>query len=159
MSRGKSRYIQGRYKVQNVNKYIGDTSKATYRSSWERELMLKFDHSSDVLRWSSEPFHIWYRSPLDGQKHRYFIDFLIVTRDREGNEHVTIIEVKPYAQCLEPKRQGKRKARYINETRTFLVNISKWEAALEHADKRGWHFKVVTEKGTYDASTFIRIDS
>lgn len=150
MSRQK--YKQGRYKPINRDKILGDPDKITYRSSWEFDLMRRFDTSPSILKWGSEVEgqHVWYRSPIDGQKHRYFCDFIVVTK-----EGVSLVEVKPYAQCFEPKKQGKKKARYITEVKTYLVNQAKWAAAREYANARGWVFKVVTERGTLSAEQVI----
>jgi hypothetical protein len=146
-----------RYKVKCPGMYIGNPNDAWVRSSWERTLMLRWDCSPSVERWGSEPFHIWYRSPIDGQKHRYFIDFVVIMKSPEGERVVNLIEVKPHAQCF-PPRGGKNKRRLILETKTYLVNQAKWHAAKRHADEKGWVFRVVTEKGTYSADQVLNQD-
>jgi len=37
--------------------------------------------------------------------------------------------------------------RYIEEVKTWGTNLSKWRAAQEFCDDRGWTFMVLTEKG------------
>jgi hypothetical protein len=140
-------FKQGKYKPQNPKKYIGDPTDIVYRSSWEMRLMKKFDESENVLAWSSESVIIPYFSPVDNKMHRYFMDFLVVAKGPNDTKVVSLIEVKPYAQTLPPKvSKGRKKQTIINETMTYLVNQAKWKAAEEYCRKKGWHFKVVTEK-------------
>ena len=114
--------------------------------------MQKFDTSPNILKWGSEVegMHIWYESPLDGQKHRYFMDFIVISCDESGNIQTTMIEVKPYKECFEPvRKQGKKKIQFINEVKTYVVNIAKWRAAYNIALKKGWKFLIITEKKTF----------
>lgn len=105
--------------------------------------MVKFDLSSEVIAWASEEVIVKYLSPVDNRVHRYFIDFLVVNKDKK----VTLIEVKPYAQTLLPEaKKGKSKARYVSEISTYMVNQAKWAAAEAYCAQKGWTFKVVTEK-------------
>lgn len=139
MARGKI----GKFTPLNPKKYIGDYNNITYRSGWEQKLMAKFDVSSEVIAWASEEVVIKYLSPIDNRMHRYFIDFIVVNKDKQ----VTLIEVKPYAQTLIPEsKQGKSKARMVSEVSTYLVNQAKWAAAEAYCKQKGWTFKVVTEK-------------
>lgn len=136
-----------KYNIKNPHKYIGDPTKIIMRSSWERKLAAKLDEADYVLKWGSEPFAIPYVSPVDGRTHRYFTDFIIITQDKEKNQLTTLVEVKPYSQTKEPvKKKGKRKQTYINECVTYMVNQAKWEAARKLCQKKGWVFKIFTEK-------------
>lgn len=137
-----SKYYQGRYKPRFPEKYKGDPSKITYRSSWELNCMTYFDKNPDIIWWASEELVIPYRSPIDGRKHRYFVDFLIKTKNKE----VIAIEVKPEAQTREPKPQKRLTKKYLTEVQTWGVNQAKWKAAHEYCLDRGWKFTVVTEK-------------
>lgn len=142
----KTKYTQGYFKPRNPQKYRGDPSNIVYRSGWELRLMSHFDMHSDVIWWSSEEKIIPYRSPIDGKVHRYFPDFLINTKNKEGLNETIMIEVKPASQVAEPKRQDKVTKKYINEVYTWGVNQAKWKAAEEYCKDRGWKFLTLTEK-------------
>jgi hypothetical protein len=136
----------GRYTPVNVKKYIGDPSKVWYRSLWERKAMVYFDTNENVLEWSSEEVVIPYLSPLDKRIHRYFPDFLIKVRSRDGSSKRILIEVKPEKQTKPPEKKKKVTKRLINEIATWGVNDAKWKAATDYCLDRGWEFKIITEK-------------
>ena len=136
---------KGKYKPKNVKKYVGNPTKVTYRSLWERRFMTYCDNSSSILSWGSEEVVVPYKSPIDGRWHRYFVDFIVEAKNKNGNKEILLIEVKPKAQCVEPKRKKKPTRRYLNEVRRWGVNSAKWKAAIEFAENRGWRFKILTE--------------
>jgi hypothetical protein len=136
---------KGKFRPINPKKYKGDPSNVIYRSRWELVLMKKLDEHPDVLEWSSEEIIIPYRSPIDGKMHRYFPDFYVKRKNREGIIESIIIEVKPYAQTLEPKVQSNITRRYIQEVHTYGINKSKWTQAQEYCKDRGWKFMIFTE--------------
>jgi hypothetical protein len=136
---------KGKFRPINPKKYKGDPSNVIYRSRWELVLMKKLDEHPDVLEWSSEEIIIPYRSPIDGKLHRYFPDFYVKRKNREGVIESIIIEVKPYAQTLEPKVQSNITKRYIQEVHTYGINKSKWTQAQEYCKDRGWKFMIFTE--------------
>lgn len=136
---------KGKFRPVNPKKYKGDPSNVIYRSRWELVLMKKLDEHPDVLEWSSEEIVIPYRSPIDGKLHRYFPDFYVKRKNREGVIESIIIEVKPYAQTLEPKVQSNITKRYIQEVHTYGINKSKWTQAQEYCKDRGWKFMIFTE--------------
>ena len=135
---------KGKYKVKNEKKYLGDSTKVTFRSLWERQVMKWLDDHPDVDKWNSEEVVIPYLSETDNRVHRYFTDFFI----RFQNGDTYIIEVKPDSQTKPPKepKTGRRTRRYINESLTYVKNISKWKAATDYCSQRGWTFQVWTEK-------------
>lgn len=137
---------KGYFKPRNPAKYRGDPTNVIYRSGWELKLMMWLDSHKDVLEWGSEEFFIPYRSPVDGRVHRYFPDFFVKRKNTEGKIETLIIEVKPFAQTQEPRKQDKPNRRYINEVVTWGINSSKWKAAQEYCLDRGWQFKLITEK-------------
>lgn len=140
------RYKQGQFKPKNPKKYLGDVDNIVYRSGWELKCMKHFDYSQTVLAWNSEEIIIPYISPKDNKYHRYFMDFLIVTKDKDtGEKKVTLIEVKPKAQTLPPKRQGKKKERFLQEAITYEVNQAKWAYARKYCEQKGWSFAIMTE--------------
>jgi hypothetical protein len=139
-------YKQGKFAPTRPEKYIGDPTQVVYRSGWERKMMRKLDESSTILGWSSETVIIPYISPVDGRAHRYFVDFLVVAKSPNGDKIVTLIEVKPYAQTIQPvKTARKTKERFMSEIATYAVNQAKWAAAEAYCVKRGWKFTVLTE--------------
>jgi hypothetical protein len=137
---------KGTFRPTNPKKYKGDHRNIVYRSRWELMLMQKFDTHPDVLEWGSEEIIIPYRSPLDNRIHRYFPDFLVKMKNRDGKIEEVLIEVKPLAQTKPPEIQSKPTKRYINEVATWGVNSSKWKAAEEVCKDRGWRFQIITEK-------------
>ena len=140
---------KGKYTPDNPAKYVGNPTKITYRSLWERRFMKWCDTHPGVLGWGSEEIVVPYISPIDNRSHRYFVDFITVTKDRNGNQKVTLVEIKPHKQCGPPEKKGKITRRYINEVKRWGVNEAKWKAATEFAENRGWTFKVLTEKDIF----------
>ena len=104
--------------------------------------MSYFDRNPDVVKWSSEEFVIPYVSPIDGKRHRYFIDFVVINKKGE----TFLLEVKPYKQTQEPKPKKTLTPRYIKEVQTWAINTSKWKAAQALCEEKGWKFDFITEK-------------
>lgn len=137
------KFKQGLFKPINPKKYIGDPTKIVYRSSWEYKLLKHLDTSDKIKGYGSEEIVIPYLSPIDNKTHRYFVDFIIVGT----NNKVLLLEVKPHAQTKVPKKTPKKtQERLLYEVNTYLVNQAKWKYAEEYCKKRGWEFKVLTEK-------------
>lgn len=139
------KYHQGKYKIKNRDKYLGDPDNIVYRSSWELKVLQWLDVHPDVISFSSEEIVIPYISPADGRYHRYFPDFFVKIRSKDGTVKSMILEVKPHAQAIEPVKKTKITKRYINEVVTYGVNQAKWKAAEEYCKDRKWEFKVLTE--------------
>jgi len=139
---------KGKYKPSRPDKYQGDPTKITYRSLWERKCMKLFDDNPNVITWASEEICIPYVSPVDGKKHRYYPDFMVELRNKNGEVETLMIEVKPFKQTKEPSKptSGRITRRYMTEVKTFAVNNAKWKAAEEVCHERGWCFKILTEK-------------
>ena len=95
---------KGSYKVKNIQKYQGDPTTVTYRSLWERKFMMYCDENTNILKWSSEEIVIPYRSPKDNRMHRYYPDFWIQIRNSKGIKEAILIEIKPKAQTIVPKK-------------------------------------------------------
>jgi hypothetical protein len=143
---GNKSYLQGKFSPRNPSKYVGDINSIFYRSSWERRAMVYFDNNENVLQWSSEEIIIPYVSPLDKKIHRYFPDFLIKVKQKEGIIKTFLIEVKPFKQTQQPEVGKKVTKRYITEIATWGVNDAKWKAAKEYCADRNWEFVLITEK-------------
>lgn len=141
----KTTYHKGKYIVKNKEKYVGDSENVIYRSSWELKFLNWCDYNPNVVKFSSEETIIPYRSPLDNQIHRYFVDAKIVVKNKTGELKTYIIEIKPYVQTQPPKKPERKTKRYINESYTYIKNQAKWKAAQKYAEDRGWEFKILTE--------------
>jgi hypothetical protein len=137
---------KGKFRPKHPKKYRGDPTKIIYRSLWERNCMRYFDDNPNVLKWSSEEVIVPYKSPLDGRYHRYFPDFLIRIKNKQGQLETIMIEVKPYKETKEPKPQKRLTKKYLVEVKTWSINKSKWEAAIEFCKDRKWKFMIITEK-------------
>ena len=134
---------------KNPQKYRGDPNNIIYRSRWEIIVMDRFDTDPNVISWSSEEVVVPYRSPIDNRMHRYFVDFLVTTINKDGRKETSLVEVKPAAQTRPPvlKEGASPKTRkYINEVCTYGVNTAKWKAATDYCENRGWKFVIITEK-------------
>ena len=136
---------KGKFRPINPSKYKGDPTNIIYRSLWERKLMSYLDNHKDILQWSSEEFFIPYRSPVDRRLHRYFPDFWIKKRSKDGQINNILIEVKPKKQTLPPEKKKRKTKGYIKEVMTYGVNEAKWKAAIEFCKDRRWDFKIMTE--------------
>jgi hypothetical protein len=135
----------GQFKPSNPQKYIGDYKNIIYRSSWEARVMNWLDKNPSIVSWASEEVVIPYISPVDGKWHRYFPDFVVKVRDRNGILKTMMLEVKPKKQTQEPIIQRRVTKRYITEVTTWGINQAKWKAATEYCLDRGWEFKLITE--------------
>lgn len=142
------KYHQGFFKPANRKKYRGDAEKIVYRSSWELNFMKWLDKNDDVLAWASEEFSIEYISPVDGKPHRYFPDLIFQIKDKYGKERTILGEIKPDVQARVPVKKNQKHKTFIKEVVTYGVNDAKWKAAKIYCLKRGWEFKIITEKNT-----------
>lgn len=136
---------KGQYFVKNKEKYKGDYTKVTYRSSWEKFIMEFLDGNPNVKYWNSEETIIPYFSNADGKKRRYFIDMTIWWE----NGDVHLWEIKPIKETRAPippaRLTLKAKQRFMNEIFTWTVNNDKWKTTVEICERKGWKFKIITE--------------
>jgi hypothetical protein len=140
------KYKQGQFKPSKPEKYKGDVNNIFYRSSWELKTFSILDRNPNVIEWSSEEIIIPYISPKDNKIHRYFVDIFCKLKNKNGIIETLLIEIKPLVQTSPPIK-GKRITKgFINEVLTYAVNDAKWKAAQDYCDKRGWKFKIFTEK-------------
>jgi hypothetical protein len=103
------------------------------------------DKNPSIVSWASEELTIPYISPVDSRWHRYFPDFLVKVKDKDGRMRTMMLEVKPKKQTQQPIPQRRVTKRYITEVTTWGVNQAKWKAATEYCLDRGWEFKLITE--------------
>jgi hypothetical protein len=138
-------YHQGVYTPKNPQKYIGNPNNIIYRSSWEKKVMLRFDTTPSILKWSSEEFVIPYVSPVDGRPHRYFVDFVVEYKTRDGKIKRAAVEVKPDAQTKLPATPKRMTKQFMESVETYAVNQAKWEAAKKWCANNGMEFIILTE--------------
>lgn len=146
-----TKFYQGRFVPRNPEKYEGNPSNIIYRSSWELKYMIWCDTNSSIVKWSSEETIIPYLSPIDNKMHRYYVDFKIQVKTKDGIK-IYLVEVKPFNQTIPPKttKRTKRKTKqYLNEVFTWGKNNAKWEAARRYCKERNYEFKVITEKDLF----------
>jgi hypothetical protein len=131
-------FAQGVYDVAHKEKYVGD-KPPYYRSSWELAFMRMCDSHPNIVKWANEAIRIPYQNPLTGKYSMYVPDFMIQYLDRDGTEHVELIEIKPANQTtMENARSNQHKL-------SVAVNAAKWTAASEYCQRRGIRFRVVNE--------------
>jgi hypothetical protein len=139
-------YHQGIFTPTNPHKYVGNATNITYRSSWELKFMKWADTNPSVEFWNSEEIIIPYLSPVDNRMHRYFTDFAIQVKNRMGDTKKYIVEIKPEAQTVPPKRGKRTTNKYVEALSTYAVNQAKWKQADQFCKKNGMEFMVLTEK-------------
>ena len=135
---------KGRFVPKNPKKYNGDPNNIIYRSSWEVRVMKYLDENPNVIWWASEELPIPYRSPIDNRVHRYFPDFIVKVRRKDGLVMTYILEVKPESQTKMPV-QKRRTKKFLQEAATYAINQEKWRAADIFCKEHGWQFKILTE--------------
>jgi hypothetical protein len=137
-------FTQGYYTPKNKEKYIGDSTKIIFRSSWELNLHLFLDNNPKVLKWASEPIAIPYLKPTDKQIHKYYPDYYVEYIDKNNVLHKEIIEVKPHKQTIVSKSHNRRSKIY--EDIQFAINKAKWLSCTLFCKKHGLTFRLLTEK-------------
>jgi hypothetical protein len=126
------------FRPKNAHKVVGNVNNIVARSSWEWRFMLYCDNNPNVIAWGSEIKAIPYISPKDNKIHRYFVDFFIKAKDKNGQLVNYAIEIKPRTQTVKPKRNCKAML-------TYMINEAKWEAANKWCEENNFIFKVMTE--------------
>lgn len=134
----KGKFKQGKYQVQNPEKYIGN-GPPIYRSSWEANFMRTLDLHPAVAQWASEPIKIPYQNPITGKGSVYVPDFLIKYMKASGQLVTELIEIKPASQSLQERAKGQR------DKVQLAINAAKWEQAGKYCERYGIKFRVLTE--------------
>ena len=127
---------------QNPSKYVGDINNITYRSLWERNVMIWLDTNPEVEEWASEEIFFHYDNPVTGKRSKYYPDFYVKMKSGQ----IRIIEVKPKRETEKPAEPKRRSKQYINEVAVYVVNQQKWKAATEICVKNKMSFEVWTEE-------------
>ena len=147
------KWKSGKFTPQHTIKYIGDADNIIFRSSWERTFCHYCDVNPNIVKWSSEPLSIPYWSPIDKKEHKYFVDYYIQVKKKDGTIENWFIEIKPENQYdinMRPKEptgnitQQKIRA-YNQKLKTWITNRAKFEAATRYAENRGYRFGAINE--------------
>ena len=112
--------------------------------------MIYCDNTPNILKWSSESIHIPYINPITQTQYMYYPDFLLEMKINNEIKRV-IIEIKPFKQTRQPELKS-RKLRHLKEYNesmaTYVVNVAKWQAALNFAKNNDCIFQLLTEQDT-----------
>lgn len=139
-----SKYKQGEFIPTNTEKFCGQHNPF-YRSGWEQKFMVLLDTTPTITKWCSECVAIKYWDKANNKPRKYFTDFYIEFEDGRR----MIIEIKPYKELQKPIQKQlktqKQKMQYLNEMKTYITNISKWQAADAFCKANGIEFKIATE--------------
>lgn len=135
--------VKSKFTPKHPEKYVGDISKITSRSSWEKFVMMWADSNPDVIKWGSEITVIEYICGTDGDVHKYYIDFTF----KFSSGKVLLVEVKPKKQTHAPERtKGKSKKTLLTEDLAYIKNKSKWKYAIAYAKKNNINFEIWSEE-------------
>lgn len=132
-----SRYKQGCVDPRTCKKLFPglQRERIIYRSSYELKFITWLEGSDMVKNWGSECFCIPYLY-VDGTTHKYYPDYFVEMTD--GTKMV--VEIKPSNQTKKPVNENCWAAR------EWSKNKCKWKAAMEFCEKKGYKFKILTEK-------------
>lgn len=108
--------------------------------------MIFLDTNPAILEWNSEEVIIPYISPIDNHAHRYFVDFSVAYKTKDGQIKKALVEVKPFKQTMPPEKRSRNTKQFIAEVSTYAVNQAKWAAAKDWCAKKGYEWMVLTEK-------------
>jgi hypothetical protein len=136
------KFQNGKYTLTNPDKYLGKRVPH-YRSGWELAVFRMCDNHPAILGWGSETHRIPYKNPLTGRKTTYVPDLLLVYKDKKGQNHAEMVEIKPSSQTLGEARTQQQKA-------SAVVNHAKWAAANAWCKQQGMSFRVITEKQIFN---------
>lgn len=146
------KFHQGKYKIKNVSKYIGDPVDIVYRSSWEYKFMIYCDLTPGVLKWGSEVFRIPYID-YKGHNRIYIPDFYIETKNEKVDGFINryLVEIKPEKETKQPEipkgnisEKALKKLEY--ELGVWQKNKYKWKTTIDWCKSRDIQFWLVTEK-------------
>lgn len=140
---------RGIFTPKNPEKiFAGNPEKIEYRSSWEWTVMSRLDNNPHVLGWASETCRIPYRRPDTGEQTVYVPDLVVVYADpKTGKKRAEMLEIKP-AKEVPFLMDGVQKLSK-KDMAAQVINMAKWEAAMQFCRKRGMTFQVMTEYQIY----------
>jgi len=149
------------YQLPNFEKYLKNPDKykgvkpISLRSGWEIKFATWLDKNESVLNWNSETIVINYDflDPAKNKirKHRYFTDFWMLVKDKNGEPKEYIIEIKPWKETQPPPKPKRETQAHKKRVFTFLKNQAKWAAARKFCEQQKQlgkeiDFVILTEK-------------
>lgn len=142
MNRAVFMYRQGGYQKRKIKQssstltgYLPATKDhlfKTFESPLERDFLVTLDFDWDVASFYDQPVQIPFVGS-DGRDHTYTPDVLVFYR----RDRTPARWIKPLLVEIKTERDLSKNGHSFTE---------KFEAAKAYADKRGWEFKVLTEK-------------
>ncbi len=145
-----AQYKQGYFKPRNPQRYKGNATDIVYRSSLELKFLMYLDSHPQVIRYASEEgfMVVTYVNPLTGRSHRYFPDMWFQKKDKNGIVKTFLVEVKPHSETLPPTKpkDARSSKRFMRQAATYAINRRKWDAAEAVCAKKGWEFKIITDR-------------
>lgn len=130
---------EDKYYPKDKERFIGEY--VICRSEWERKFAEWCDKNPEIESWSSESLSIRYYDPTSRRRRNYYPDFVLRIKGE-----IYIVEIKPYKETRTPKITGKKKSTLLTEIKRYKNNLAKWEAAISYCQRRGFKFKIITEK-------------
>ncbi len=138
---------KGFYTPLNEEKWKGDKNNIVFRSALEYKIFRHLETLENVKAIYSEEIVVPYLNPIDGKWHRYYPDLLVKVVNKNGEEQVYLIEIKPSNEVIPPKKTKRMKeSTYLKQVLEYTKNQAKWEYAKKFCDERGWKFIILTEK-------------
>ena len=143
---GKYQSLHGTYTPTNTAKYKGK-GLPQFKSKLELKMMSYLDKSEAVLEWSYEPFAIKYedKSILDAKKkgviRKYYVDFTATIKNGAVVKRYWL-EVK----SINEISLSNKAKRNVNESNTYIKNMSKWVVAKQLAKASSCEFMLITDK-------------
>jgi hypothetical protein len=143
--------------LKNPQTYTGERP-ATMRSGWEIRFVTQYlDINTNVLEGKSE-VPVPYICGTDGRQHRYFIDFWMKCKTKDGGTKEILIEIKPHKDTLEPEVPKRKTAGFYKRVKTYIKNQSKWKTVRslcegQQIQGRQIEFTIISEK---DCPWFVR---
>ena len=135
---------QGKYRPNFPRKYKGDASNVVYRSSWEYKFMKWCDYTPSIQEWGSEEIIIPYISRVDGKRHRYYPDFYMTVRQKDGSIKKFIVEVKPKKDMKQPPANPKKRTKaWLKSVKTYAMNEAKFKYAKDFCKDKGLEFLIL----------------
>lgn len=143
MAKKKRGWMQGTFTPKNPEKYVGNVSQIIYRSSWELSFNKFLDSNPNIIAWNSEELAIPYKHPFKNKMARYYPDYWVKYKTKDGTIKAEVIEVKPKNQVNKPRGGNKY------DQMRWIVNMEKWKAARMFCDKNNVAFRILTENSLF----------
>lgn len=148
----------GTFTPTNPQKYMGDPTKVTYKSTFELAMMSKFDSQQSILGWlangvPSSHAHLREGIPFENPYTRrwdvFYPDFFVVVMNAKNKQHVEVIEVKSLID-LPQAMSGTTGATNQAIEEEQVLNAAKYSEAIRWCKSRGYKFRVIDQEMTFN---------